>query len=137
MVSNVVAQLHSKHNYKNIVGLGSSFGKDVIPRLAGKYVSQPITDIVEVHDEKTFVRPTYAGNALTKVKTSQDVNFLTFRPSSFEEIAPGKNEAPLEVISEPAEKLSEFVKEEKSDSNKPDLTTARIVVSGGRGVKSK
>lgn len=93
MVANVVAQLHEKYKYKNIVGLGSSFGKDVIPRIAGKYVSQPITDVLEAHDEKTFVRPTYAGNALTKVKSSQDVNFLTFRPSSFEEIAPGKNSA--------------------------------------------
>ena len=117
--------------------MGSSFGKDVIPRIAGKYISQPITDILEVHDGNVFVRPTYAGNALTKVKSTQDVNFFTFRPSSFEEIAQGKNDAQVEVLSEPAERLSEFVKEEKSDSSKPDLTTARIVVSGGRGVKSK
>ena len=93
IVSNVVGQLHEKYKYKNIVGLGSSFGKDVIPRIAGKYVSQPITDIIEVQDGKTFIRPTYAGNALTKVRSSQDENFLTFRPSSFEEIAPGKNDA--------------------------------------------
>jgi electron transfer flavoprotein alpha subunit len=76
--------LHAKYNYKNIVGLSTSFGKDLIPRIAGKYVSQPITDITDVIDEKTFVRPTYAGNALTKVRSSQAVNFLTFRASSFE-----------------------------------------------------
>jgi hypothetical protein len=50
IVTNVVGQLHEKYKYKNIVGLGSSFGKDVIPRIAGKYVSQPITDVLEVHD---------------------------------------------------------------------------------------
>lgn len=93
IVTTIVGQLHEKHKYNNIVGLGSSFGKDVIPRIAGKYVSQPITDVIEVQDAKTFVRPTYAGNALTKVKTNQDVNFLTFRPSSFEEINTGKNNA--------------------------------------------
>lgn len=74
---------------------------------------------------------------MTKVRSTQDVNFLTFRASSFEEIPAGKNTAEVEVINEPSEKLSEFVKEEKSDSSKPDLTTARIVVSGGRGLKSK
>lgn len=82
--------------------MSSSFGKDVIPRIAGKYVSQPITDVLEVADEKTFVRSTYAGNALTKVKTSQEVNFITFRASSFEEIPAGKNNAEVEVINEPA-----------------------------------
>ncbi len=100
-------------------------------------MSQPITDVLEVSDEKTFVRSTYAGNALTKVRSAQDVNFLTFRASSFEEMSQGKNDAEVEVVNEPQEKLSEFVREEKSDSNKPDLTTARIVISGGRGLKSK
>ncbi len=66
------------------MGLGSSIGKDIIPRVAGKYASQPITDIIEIVDSNTFVRPTYAGNALSKVKSTQDVNFLTFRASSFE-----------------------------------------------------
>lgn len=74
---------------------------------------------------------------MTKVRSSQDVNFLTFRASSFEEIPAGTNNAEVEMINEPSEKLSEFVKEEKSDLSKPDLTTARIVVSGGRGLKSK
>jgi electron transfer flavoprotein alpha subunit len=84
VVANVVGQLCDKYKYKNVVGLSSSLGKDVIPRIAGKFVSQPITDVLEVLDEKTFVRPTYAGNALTKVRSNQDVNFLTFRASSFE-----------------------------------------------------
>ena len=63
--------LHKKHCYKFIVAGSSSYGKDVIPRIAGKFSSQPITDVIEVIDEKTFVRPTYAGNALSKVQSSQ------------------------------------------------------------------
>jgi electron transfer flavoprotein alpha subunit len=80
----IIYDLHSKYQYKNIVGLSTSLGKDLIPRIAGKYVSQPITDVIEIVDQNTFVRPTYAGNALSKVNSTQDVNFLTFRASSFE-----------------------------------------------------
>lgn len=61
----------SKNKYNYVVGLTTSYGKDVIPRLASKYDSQPISDIIEIHDPKTFSRPTYAGNAVTKVRTSQ------------------------------------------------------------------
>ncbi len=71
--------------------MNSCIGKDIIPRIAGKYISQPITDVIEIIDNNTFIRPTYAGNALSKVKSSQNVNFLTFRTSSFEEIPQGTN----------------------------------------------
>jgi electron transfer flavoprotein alpha subunit len=66
--------------------------------------------VLEVSDENTFVRSTYAGNVLTKIKSTQDVNFLTFRTSSFEEIAVGKNNAEVEVVTEKGDNLTEFVK---------------------------
>jgi len=71
-----------------VIGLSSSIGKDIVPRVAGYFDAQPISDVIEVVDSKTYVRPTYAGNALTKVTTEQDVNFLTFRPANFDEVAP-------------------------------------------------
>lgn len=132
----VVKGLLGKGGYKNVIGLSSSIGKDIIPRVAGFYAAQPISDITEVVAENTYVRPTYAGNALTKVKTTQDVNFLTFRSSSFDE-APMVAGNPAVSILEMPSTRTQFVKEDLSDSGKPDLTTARIVVSGGRGVKSK
>jgi electron transfer flavoprotein alpha subunit len=87
--------------------------------------------------ENTYVRPTYAGNALTKVKTTQDINFLTFRSSSFDETPVAEGNPQISEVALPTETVTHFVKEETSDSSKPDLTTARIVVSGGRGIKSK
>ena len=71
MASNVISQLQEKYKYKNIVALSSSIGKDILPRVAGKYFSQPITDVIDVLDPNTFIRPTYAGNALSKIKSSQ------------------------------------------------------------------
>lgn len=89
-------------------------------------------------DNKTFIRPTYAGNALSKVQSEESIDFLTFRPSAFEEPEAGTNDAESESISlEDYSPKATFVKEEKSGGDKPELTTARIVVSGGRGVKSK
>ena len=71
--------------------MASSFGKDVIPRLAGKHEAQPIGDVIDILDNKTFVRPTYAGNAFSKVKSEEPVDFITIRASSFPELQPGKN----------------------------------------------
>ena len=70
--------------YKNVIGLSTSLGKDVIPRAAGQHQAQPISDIIDIKGENTYIRPTYAGNALTTVKTEQELNFLTFRASSFD-----------------------------------------------------
>lgn len=83
------------------------------------------------------MRPTYAGNALTKVKTTQDINFLTFRSSNFDEAVLSEGNPQVSEVPLPTGAKTEFVKEDSSDSGKPDLTSARIVVSGGRGVKSK
>lgn len=70
-ITYIMKDLIGKGGYKNIVGLSSSLGKDVIPRISGYFSSQPISDITEVIGDNVYVRPTYAGNALTKVKTTQ------------------------------------------------------------------
>lgn len=84
------------------------------------------------------MRPTYAGNALSKVQSEEPIDFITVRPSAFSDLESGQNSADVEelTIGDYTPKAT-FVSEEKSDSSKPDLTTAKIVVSGGRGVKSK
>ena len=133
-------QLIDQNKYKNVIALSSSLGKDVIPRVAANYDSQPIGDITEVLDENTFIRPTYAGNAFTKIKTSDPIKFLTFRPTSFDEMTGKCDSITVEKLTDPSfpkEPQTKFVKEEISSSNKPELTSARIVVSGGRAVKSK
>ena len=100
-------------------------------------MAQPISDVIEICGDNTFVRPTYAGNALTKVTSSEEINFLTFRPSNFDEAPTAKGSPTVEDVKAPSDVKTKFVSEDSGDSSKPELTTARVVVSGGRGVKSK
>ena len=81
-----------KYKYQNVVALSSSFGKDIIPRVAAQFNCQAISDVVEIEKEDTFVRPTYAGNAISKVQSNAPIKFLTIRSTSFDEIAPGTSE---------------------------------------------
>lgn len=120
-----------------MVGLSTNLGKDIIPRVAGQHGSQPISDIIEVCSPKIFLRPTYAGNAITKVESSEKINFLTFRASNFDEASEAQGSPMVEDLDIAGEVRTSLVSEDSADSEKPDLTTARIVVSGGRGVKSK
>lgn len=120
-LESVVKQLIEKNKYKNVIALSSSIGKDIIPRVAASYDCQPISDVTEViviksiiKDDSTFIRPTYAGNAFSKVKSSDPIKFLTFRPTSFDE-ATGKSESvEVEKLADPAipqDPKTKFLKE--------------------------
>ncbi len=123
--------------YQNTWAPATTFGKNVLPRAAALLDIQQISDISAVIDSQTFERPIYAGNALCKVKSQQKHNFISARTTSFEpcEISSGSAKiTPIEA--QGGASLSRFIALESDKSELPELTTARIVVSGGRGMQS-
>ena len=132
---------HGDDDLTHIVGSASKFGSNVIPRVAAMLDVSPITDIIEVLSEDTFVRPMYAGNALAKVQatTSGGLKVLSVRATAFEKALPGDSSEDVSVkdVTVESQSMTEWVGEQVSKSERPELGSAPIVVSGGRGMKSK
>ncbi|KAL3690799.1 hypothetical protein R1sor_004450 [Riccia sorocarpa] len=132
-----------KGKYSHVLAVSSSFGKNVIPRAAALLDQSVISDVIKVVDEHTFVRPVYAGNALSSVKyTGSGPCFITIRPTSFPPVqASGVAPAPVSTldtsaINSDAIGRSEWVGQHVERSERPELGNARVVVSGGRALKS-
>jgi electron transfer flavoprotein alpha subunit len=124
-------------NYSHVLAPATSTGKDVMPRAAALLDVQQISDIVAVESPDTFVRPIYAGAALATVKSSDPIKMLTVRTTGFDAVPATGGSAPVESVAAPADSgLSAFVGREVQKSERPELTSARIVVSGGRGMGS-
>lgn len=127
-------------DYSHILAPSTNVGKNFIPRVAALMDCAPLTDILSVVNHETFTRPFYAGNAIATVKMNSPIKFVLVRPTAFDkaEIDPSAA-APISAIScsSVASGLSTFVSENTVKSERPDLATASIVVSGGRGMKSK
>ncbi|ABM45028.1 electron transfer flavoprotein subunit alpha/FixB family protein [Bartonella bacilliformis] len=124
-------------DYEVIMAASTSTGKSVMPRVAALLDVMQISDIIDVVAPDTFKRPIYAGNAIETVRTNDHKKVITVRTASFPP-APQGNCAPIKVITPaPNPNLSSFVKEETDKSDRPDLTSARIIVSGGRGLGSQ
>jgi electron transfer flavoprotein alpha subunit len=122
--------------YGALLAPATTMGKNVLPRVAALIDVAQVSDIVEVKAPDTFVRPIYAGNALETVKTSDKKIVATIRTTAFTAAAEGGNAA-VEAIAAPHPLgLASFEKSEISASERPELTAARIVVSGGRGMQS-
>jgi electron transfer flavoprotein alpha subunit len=123
--------------YTHILAPATSTGKDVMPRAAALLDAQQISEIVAVESADTFVRPIYAGNALATVKSSDAIKVITVRTTGFDAVAATGGNAALESVAAPADSgLSAFVAREVQKTERPELTSARIVVSGGRGMGS-
>ncbi len=125
--------------YGHLLAGATATGKNVMPRLAALLDSQPISEIIEVIDAETFVRPIYAGNALATVRSSDARKVITVRAANFDAAAAEGGSASIEPVSgpEPASPgLSRFVSAELSSSERPELASARVVVSGGRGMQN-
>uniref|UniRef100_A0A7S4EF39 Electron transfer flavoprotein alpha/beta-subunit N-terminal domain-containing protein n=1 Tax=Pseudo-nitzschia australis TaxID=44445 RepID=A0A7S4EF39_9STRA len=127
-----------------VVGTQSKFGSTVVPRAAALLDVSPVTDILEIEDEKTFVRPMYAGNVLGKVvakpgPNGNDRKVLSIRPTCFDKAelidSSSIDVETLEGVVQAFDK-AEWVGESVSKSDRPDLSSASVVVSGGRGIKS-
>jgi len=124
-------------NYSHILAPATSTGKDVMPRAAALLDVQQISDISAIEGADTFVRPIYAGNALATVKSKDAIKVITVRTTAFDAISPSGGTANVESVAAPADSgLSAFVSREESKSERPELTAAKIIVSGGRGMGS-
>jgi electron transfer flavoprotein alpha subunit len=127
-----------KGGYTHVIAGHTAFGKNLLPRVAALLDSQQVSDVTAVEDEKTFVRPIYAGNAIATVESSDDIKIITIRGTSFPPAEIGSGSAAVEDGVDPkTESLTEWVSEELAKSDRPDLATAGRVVAGGRGLKSK
>ncbi len=124
--------------YSHILAPATTFGKNVLPRAAALLDTQQISDIISVEAADTFKRPVYAGNAIATVKSSDAIKLITVRGTTFDAADATGGSASVEDYAAPASSgLSSFVKAELSKSERPELTSAKIVVSGGRGVGSE
>lgn len=135
-VAPLVAQLAEQYDY--ILAPATNFGKNISPRIAALLNVAQISDLSEIVDANTFVRPIYAGNALTTVQSNDSKKVLTIRTVSFASATIGEGNAEVKTVAALAPAgLSSFVSEDISQSERPDLATAKTVVSGGRGVGSE
>jgi electron transfer flavoprotein alpha subunit len=122
--------------YDAILAPDTTTGKNFMPRIAAKLDVMQISSITGVEGADTFIRPIYAGNAMATVKSSDGKKVVTVRPTAFEAAADGGS-ASVETIADPSGAIkSEFIGEELSKSDRPELTAAKIVISGGRGMGS-
>ncbi|MCA4778289.1 MULTISPECIES: electron transfer flavoprotein subunit alpha/FixB family protein [Acinetobacter] len=134
-VAKLVAELGK--GYSHILAASTTTGKNILPRAAALLDVSMITDIVAVDSAKTFKRPIYAGNAIATVESSEAIVVGTVRGTAFDPVAAEGGSAAVEAAASQGDAgISKFVSEEIVKSERPELTAARIVVSGGRGVGS-
>jgi electron transfer flavoprotein alpha subunit len=123
-------------NYSHVLAPADTFGKNILPRAAALLDVQQISDIQGVESADTFQRPVYAGNAIATVQSTDALRLITVRGTAFKAVELGGS-APIESVSaDVASDLSDFVGRELSKSERPELTAARVIVSGGRGMQS-
>ena len=123
--------------YSHICGAATAFNKNVLPRVAALLDVMVMSDVTAVIDADTFERPIYAGNAIQTVKSTDAKKVFTVRTATFAAVAAGGSAAVEAVTGPTAEGLSSWVEDRVATSDRPELTSAKVVVSGGRGVGSK
>ena len=134
-VAKLVAELGK--GYTHILAASTTTGKNILPRAAALLDVSMITDIIAVNGPKTFKRPIYAGNAIATVESGENIVLATVRGTAFDAVAAEGGSAAVEAAASTGDAgISKFINEEIVKSERPELTAARIVVSGGRGVGS-
>lgn len=123
-------------DYRHIGATATSFGKNLLPRVAALLDVPQISDLTGVVDGKTFIRPIYAGNAFETVQSDADKLVLTFRATAFDAAEKGGNAETVSIEAAPEQGLSRFVARKLNQSDRPELTQAKVVVSGGRALGS-
>lgn len=124
-------------SYSHILATATTFGKDVLPRAAALLDVGQISDIIRVESADTFVRPIYAGNILATVQSSDAIKVITVRATAFDAVAAEGGSAAVENVSGGDDTgLARFVEKQETESERPELTGARVVISGGRGMGS-
>jgi electron transfer flavoprotein alpha subunit len=134
-VSSLLVDLAS--GYSHLVAPATTSGKNIMPRVAAMLDVSQISEITEVVNADTFVRPIYAGNAMATVKSADNPKVITVRCTAFDAAATDGGSAAIEAVSGGGDQgISKFVSQKLTKSERPDLTSARIVISGGRGMQS-
>ncbi|WP_100635360.1 electron transfer flavoprotein subunit alpha/FixB family protein [Marinomonas sp. ef1] len=132
-VSKLVVEVAS--DYEHILAPATTTGKNTLPRVAALLNVAQLSDVIKVEAADTFVRPIYAGNAIATVKTTDAVKVLTIRTTGFDAAASTGGNAERQVLSQViASDRSRFVKEQLAESDRPELTAASVIISGGRGM---
>lgn len=136
-IAPLILATQDQFKFSHIIAGASAFGKSLLPRVAAKLDVAPISDIIEIKSADTFVRTIYAGNALMTLRSTDPVKIITVRGTNFEAAELGGGSATNEALAAPeASGLSEYVGSELTKSDRPELTAAKTVISGGRGMKN-
>jgi electron transfer flavoprotein alpha subunit len=135
LISPIIVSLAD--NYTHIMAPASTYGKNIMPRVAALLDVAQVSDIIKVESSDTFIRPIYAGNALATVQSTDTKKIITIRPTSFDPASDEGGTAMIEKLEFANEiNTTEFVNRQENKSDRPELGTARIVISGGRGLGS-
>jgi len=132
----IVLAAQEQFKFSHILAGSSAISRSVLPRVAAKLDVSPISDIIGVKDAETFVRTIYAGNAVMTLRSKDPVKILTVRTTAFDADESQGGSAAEDKISADAPSNSEWVGQELSKSDRPELASAKVVISGGRGMKS-
>jgi electron transfer flavoprotein alpha subunit len=124
-------------DYTHVLAPATTFGKNVLPRAAALCDVGQLSDVIKIIDADTFMRPVYAGNAMVTVKSLDPIKFITIRTATFPNIGQHSEAAPIEKIDLVfTNKKARFVNQELTKSERPELTNARVIISGGRGLQN-
>ena len=135
--SNHILDFLKNNDYSHILTPSSTFGKNLSPKIATELDVQQISDIISIIDSDTFERPIYAGNAIAKVKSLDKIKVLTVRPTCFEPCGLSSNVEVETVVLDNTEVSSvSYVGLDESKSDRPELTSAKVIISGGRGMQN-
>ncbi|KAF6036356.1 ETFA [Bugula neritina] len=132
----VILEAHKQFNFTHIFSNASAFGKNLLPRVAAKLDISPISDIIGIEDPDTFVRPIYAGNAIMTLKHKDPIKIVTVRSTAFPPAELGGSASAEPFSADVTNDLTTFEGQELSKSDRPELTSADTVISGGRGMKN-
>ena len=129
--------LNIANNYSHILAPATTFGKNLMPRISAKLDVQQISDIISIESADTFKRPIYAGSCIATVKSNDQIKLITVRTTAFDAASMDNSDVEVESIDALTSlNISEFISEEIAKSDRPELTAANIVISGGRGMQS-
>ncbi|XP_065165497.1 electron transfer flavoprotein subunit alpha, mitochondrial [Atheta coriaria] len=133
----LVLEAQKKYNFTHIVAGASAMGKALLPRVAAKLDVSPVSDVIGIKSADTFIRSVYAGNAIQTLTATDKIKVITVRGTSFEaDKLEGGSTATEKIDGNYSTDLTTFVSQELSKSDRPELTSAKVVISGGRGMKS-
>jgi len=136
-ITELVLKAQKENSFSYILAPNSANGKNFLPRVAAQLDVSPLTDVMAIKGPDTFIRPIYAGNAIATVQSLDPVKILIIRTTAFEKATTGSSNAPIvELAPGEISKTTTWVKASVTKSERPELTSAKIVVSGGRALKS-